>query len=92
MPRRPAPRCGDPACQFVVDGKYRRRLELFLGHRDKRFLVRGLEPPGQFGRVFWRMADRNAHFNRTVAVSGDHAMKDDETFARYAAAPQSMRC
>ena len=38
------------------------------------------------------MADRNAHFNRTVAVSGDHAMKDDETFARYAAAPQSMRC
>jgi hypothetical protein len=41
--------------------------------------VCGLDPPGQFGRVFGRMADRDAHFNRAVTVSGDYAVENDKT-------------
>ncbi len=58
-----------------------------LRYRDKRFPVCGLDPPGQFGEVFGRVADRDAHLHRSVTVSGEHAMENDKTFARYAAAP-----
>ena len=60
------------------------------GYRDKGFPVRGLDPPGQLGRVLGWMPDRDAHFDRAVAVGGDHAVEDHEMPARYAAAPRSM--
>ena len=36
------------------------------------------------------MPDRDAHFDRAVAVGGDHAVEDHEMPAHYAAAPRSM--
>jgi len=71
----PAARGGYPAGQLVIDRKDRGNLEMRLRYRDKRFPVRGLDPPGQFGRVLGRMADRDAHFNRAITVSGDHAVE-----------------
>ena len=47
----PAAGSGYPARQPVVDRPDRGNLEMCPGYRDKGFPVRGLDPPGQLGRV-----------------------------------------
>src|SRR5580704_279216 len=84
----PAAGGGYPARQLVVDRQDRGDLEMRPGYRDEGFPVCGFNSPGQLSRVFGRVPDRNAYFDRAIAVGGDDAVEDDETFARYAAAPR----